>query len=320
MDDLGIYIQRLQKLRVDRSKGIAPHKPILLLSILQLFKNGFQSENKIFITPELISLFKENWAILVTTDHDCKFALPFYHLTGDGFWNLVPKKGFENIITIKGTMRSINNLVDAVEYGCFKDEFYKFCLDPKSNFILEKFILDFYFPTKARSYNAPFEKSDYEIKIIENKIVNEDKEEYRKEIKKLLEQKNEEEIVIRGMIFKREIPKNYNFSCCISGMKISSTFNVSMVDACHIVPFSKSFDDTIKNGISLCPNLHRAFDRGLISINEDFKVLVSDRFIENESNYALKNFKNQIIELPKIDHLFPDKNNLKWHKENIFLN
>ncbi|WP_201288840.1 HNH endonuclease signature motif containing protein [Polaribacter septentrionalilitoris] len=40
-----------------------------------------------------------------------------------------------------------------------------------------------------------------------------------------------------------------------------------MIDACHIVPFSISNDDTIPIGISLSPNLYRAFDRGLITIN-----------------------------------------------------
>lgn len=30
--------------------------------------------------------------------------------------------------------------------------------------------------------------------------------------------------------------------------------NVSMVDACHIVPFSEGYDDTLTNGIALCPN------------------------------------------------------------------
>lgn len=32
--------------------------------------------------------------------------------------------------------------------------------------------------------------------------------------------------------------------------------NAQLVDACHIVPFAISKDDTINNGISLSPNLH----------------------------------------------------------------
>jgi putative restriction endonuclease len=102
---------------------------------------------------------------------------------------------------------------------------------------------------------------------LEDKVLNESPEIYKKEIKVLIEQKNEDEIFLRGSLFKREIPKIYNNTCCISGMRIDATINVSMIDACHIVPFNESYDDTVTNGIALCPNLHRAFDRGLIAID-----------------------------------------------------
>jgi predicted restriction endonuclease len=39
-----------------------------------------------------------------------------------------------------------------------------------------------------------------------------------------------------------------------------------MVDACHIVPIGRHGSDHVTNGLSLCPNLHRAFDRGLLSV------------------------------------------------------
>lgn len=60
-----------------------------------------------------------------------------------------------------------------------------------------------------------------------------------------------------------------------------------MIDACHIVPFSESYNDIVTNGIALCPNLHRAFDSGLISIDENYKVIVSNTFIEERNNYSI---------------------------------
>lgn len=84
----------------------------------------------------------------------------------------------------------------------------------------------------------------------------------------MLQQKHDdEEIYIRGSIFKWEIPKLYNNTCCISGLRINATSYLSIVYSQHIVPSNVSHDDTVTNGISLCPNLHRAFDRGLITIN-----------------------------------------------------
>ncbi len=92
---------------------------------------------------------------------------------------------------------------------------------------------------------------------------------------KLNDDEFEEEIFVRSGLFKKTTPKIYNYSCCISGMKVETTINAQMVDACHIVPFSISKDDTIPNGISLSPNLHKAFDRGLITINKEYIVRVS---------------------------------------------
>ncbi|MEL0649918.1 HNH endonuclease [Algibacter sp. TI.3.09] len=59
----------------------------------------------------------------------------------------------------------------------------------------------------------------------------------------------------------------------MSEMKIETSVNIQMVDGCHIIPFSVSNDDTIPNGLSLSPNLHRAFDRGIITINEDYDTI-----------------------------------------------
>lgn len=179
-------------------------------------------------------------------------------------------------------------------------------------------MLNEYFPnTKNRFYKSYSIQQNY-FDNIENKILNENPVDYSKEIRSLIEQKDEEEIFIRGSLFKREIPKIYNNTCCISGMKIDSTISVSMIDACHIVPFSVSYDDTVSNGIALCPNLHRAFDRGLISVDENYKVIVSNAFIEDNSNYSIKTFHKKEILLPNSELYYPLMKNFEWHRTNVF--
>jgi len=89
-----------------------------------------------------------------------------------------------------------------------------------------------------------------------------------------------------------------------------------MVDACHIIPFSESFNDTISNGLSLCPNLHRALDRGLISINNDFTVIVNKNFSEPfQSTYNIKQFEGKRILLPSKDSHFPSVESLDYHRK-----
>ena len=64
-------------------------------------------------------------------------------------------------------------------------------------------------------------------------------------------------------------------------MRIITDADIQIINACHIIPFSESHDDTITNGISLCPNLHRAFDRGLVALDPEYRVLI-EPFMEQE--------------------------------------
>ena len=192
--------------------------------------------------------------------------------------------------------------------------------DPISNVILKNLLLDEYFPGTKTHLLEEREYLNDKYSEIENKILHEPPANYRSEIQTLIKQQDEEEIFIRGGIFKREIPKIYNYTCCISGMRIDATVQVSLIDACHIVPFSESYNDTISNGIALCPNLHRAFDRGLISVDDDYRVIVSGTFTEGESDYMIRKFDRKRINLPNNKMFWPSKDNLSWHQQSVFKN
>lgn len=311
------YLLAFKKLRIDRAHGPAPHKPILLLSILQAVQSLIIDQNRIYITPEIVSLFTANWSSLVVTNHYCRFFLPFYHLSSESFWKLVPKPGYESLLSLKSSIKSFSGLNAAVEYAQIDEELFLLMKNPVSNAILKEFLLDEYFPdTKAQLVEQKEYLND-KYSEIENKILHEPPTTYRSEIQALIRQQDEEEIFIRGGIFKREIPKIYNYTCCISGMRIDATVQVSLIDACHIVPFSESYNDTISNGIALCPNLHRAFDRGLISVDEDYRVIVSGTFTEGESDYSIRKFDRKRINLPSNRNFWPSVENISWHRSNV---
>ncbi len=318
LNSLQKYIAIFQKLTIDRSHGIAPHKPILLLSVLQAFQNNLITNQRIYITPELVALFKTNWSLLVNTNHDCRISYPFYFLKSDRFWQLIPKSGFENINQMGSIMKTFSNLNAAVDYAIIDDDLLTLMKDNKSNSILQQFLLDEYFTDTKTNFSNSSMIQQKLFDDIEGKILREDAGEYRDEIKRLIQQQNEEEIFLRGSLFKREIPKIYNNTCCISGLKIDATISVSMVDACHIVPFSESYNDTVTNGIALCPNLHRAFDRGLIGIDCNYHIIISKVFSENVSDFSIRKFEGREIRLPNQEKFFPLVENLEWHLKNIF--
>jgi putative restriction endonuclease len=314
-ENLRKYQLAFRKLRIDRSHGVAPHKPILLLSILQAFQNNLLINNRIYLSPELVALFKANWSALVRTNHDCRISYPFYYLKSENFWRIIPKRGFENLGSMGSLMKSFSTLNAAIEFAEIDYDLVFLMKEVSSNTILQQFLLDEYFPnTKSNFTNSTIGQETLLFEI-ENKILNEDAHEYSKESRKLLELQNEEELFLRGSIFKREIPKIYNYTCCISGMKVDTIITASMVDACHIVPFSICYDDTITNGISLCPNLHRAFDRGMISIDDNYRVLVKSGWQEECFNYSILQFEGKLILLPLNPKQFPSQENFHHHRK-----
>jgi putative restriction endonuclease len=265
--DIAAFLKRLSTLKVDRSKGApAPHKPVLLLALLESIENGEVLENKVFITPELVARFKDTWHSLVKNEKFIpNFSLPFYHLKGDKFWHLKTLPGWEISVTSSSSVKSFSALKNAVAFACFEDEVYGLLLNIHNRNAVKRLLLDVYFAGKNLSASYTF------IETIASQILNESQRIYQQKI----DVADDEELFVRSGVFKKVVPMIYGYTCCISGLKINATRNIQMIDACHIVPFAESHDDTIKNGISLSPNLHRAFDRYMISINENYEVVVS---------------------------------------------
>ncbi len=316
------YIELFKKLRRAHNKtiGKAPHKPILLLSIAQLIKNGSITSNRVFITSELVLAFKANWANLVKTKHIPNFSLPFFHLKNEPFWSLVSKPELQLTLSKSKSIKSFKNLNDTIAFAEISKDLFHLLKNEDTNQLLTVFLLEYYFESTS-SYNLTNQTSQLELDI-ENQILNEDREVYIAKIEELQatldENTYQEEIFVRSGIFKKTIPKIYNYQCCISDMKIESSYNAQMVDACHIIPFSISRDDTIPNGISLSPNLHRAYDRGLITINRDYIVRISPTVIDNNSVYSIKQFEGMQINLPKEPKNYPSPESLIWHTREIF--
>ncbi len=313
-EKLPYYVHCFTHLKRDAKNGGAPHKPILILSIIRLFEKGIFINNEIHILPELVASFKSNWSQLVVTNHHPIFAMPFYHMSSEPFWKLVANVGCEKWIESKSSMRSLKNLTTAINFALIDNEIVELLLQPVSRDILKISILDRYFPETKSNYG-----NNGNDDLPNVSILNEPSEEYKKKIIELKNQVDEnafqEEVFIRGGLFKREIPKIYNNTCAVTGLRIDAITNVSMVDACHIVPFSEGYDDTLTNGIALCPNLHRAFDRGLISISDDYKVILNKNFVEGVSVYNLSQFAGKKILLPNNFEFYPTLDNLSQHRK-----
>jgi putative restriction endonuclease len=320
MSTLPKYLHIFSKLRRDTKFGGAPHKPILLLAVLELVRKGELYANRIEITLELVLEFKTIWSKLVVTPHTANFSLPFFHMKSEPFWRLVTNAGMTIPITSSNSIKSLGALKESVAFAEIDKDLFELMKDPVNHAVIEEALLDQYFPeTKSR-----FRTLENDLfSQLEVQILQEDRESYSERIEELKEtlskEQFEEEIFVRGGVFKREIPKIYEYQCAISGMRVESTSNAQLVDACHIVPFAISKDDTITNGISLSPNLHRAYDRGLITINNEYVVRISPSIREKDSPYSLRQFEGKRIILPSETRYYPSLENLTWHRKECFV-
>lgn len=294
-------IDSLFKLKRDKNK--APHKPVLLLAVIHEIDEGRICDNRIYINPHLIASFKEIWSRLVSVEENwnCKMFLPFYHLSNDkpNFWFLNLEFGATMGLTKSNSPKSITALEDGVRYAYFADWLW----DLLQNFVrrekLRNQLLDYYFPNKRFLTDEINRSSTTYLKQLQLDFEQNIAADRSPKTYRVVERE------LRCAIFKSRIPRIYNYTCAISRQRIISD-DVQMIDACHIKPWSQTKDDGIQNGIALTPTLHRAFDRGIIRINADYTVSVSNNISENENSpFSLQQFAGKRILLPERKEWWP---------------
>ena len=116
--------------------------------------------------------------------------------------------------------------------------------------------------------------------------------------------------------FRAAVLSAYNGRCCITGLSVPT-----LLVASHIVPWrlEKLHRLNPRNGLALSALHDRAFDAGLITINEDMTVRVSNNHTARSDDFfatAIECYSGQPIHLP---HKFGvGEEFLAFHREHIF--
>ena len=76
--------------------------------------------------------------------------------------------------------------------------------------------------------------------------------------------------------------------------------------------------DVVQNGIALCGTAHWLFDRHLISIGEDFGLLVAHNRLPEGMRGTFLPCEGRLI-LPKDERLWPAPRFAEWHRERFAL-
>jgi putative restriction endonuclease len=141
-------------------------------------------------------------------------------------------------------------------------------------------------------------------------------------VEKMENKKGEEHVSlvktrVNQNFFRQMILASYDNSCCITGISIPELLNAS-----HIIPWTQDPKNRLnpRNGICLNALHDRAFDRGLITIGEDWRVIVSPKLLthSNKTNNLglITRFNNKKIKLPL--RFLPDLTFIEYHRENIY--
>lgn len=112
------------------------------------------------------------------------------------------------------------------------------------------------------------------------------------------------------------IERAYNGRCALTGIRMTNGLGRAEADAAHIRPVEAGGPDSIRNGLALTKSMHWAFDRGLVSLADDGRILTVDRGLDAAAQRML--LPGGIATLPSTAALRPHPVFLAWHRENRF--
>ncbi|EJL22430.1 hypothetical protein PMI02_04662 [Novosphingobium sp. AP12] len=123
--------------------------------------------------------------------------------------------------------------------------------------------------------------------------------------------------VIRDRSFRRAVCTAYENRCAITGLQIFDRKGGAEVQAAHILPVANDGPDIISNGIALSSTVHWMFDRHLISIGEDHRILVDHEAVPKVIQSYLASLSGMVY-LPKYSQYWPSEKFLSIHRRIFF--
>lgn len=120
----------------------------------------------------------------------------------------------------------------------------------------------------------------------------------------------------RDAAFRRHVREAYGNTCAITGLSLINGGGRPEVQAAHIRPVECDGPDTVRNGLALTATVHWLFDRGLISVDESMRVIVSEKGLPPELAPLVR--QGRQIRVPLRPDLQPHNTYLSWHRQNRF--
>lgn len=315
------FIQQFAKLRANKNSRHwteattfrAPHKPLLLLSVIDLFGNGRIPTNLIQLNEDLLELFGIYWQIIRPPSQRGDITMPFFHLQSDGFWHLLPNPGQETTLAALRRIDGMSQLREVILGAKLDDELFNLLQTEHGRSQLRHVLITTYFAPELQE--ALFKQTAVNVAAF-------------KYSETLLEQARQQQKVIRetdvaepvrDQGFRRAIVTAYEHRCAFCGIRMLTADGHTAVAAAHIIPWSVSHDDDIHNGLALCHLCHWTFDEGLITVNGRYQLQASPHLSHQFNRPGhLSTLDQRPLITPSERNLWPDTANLAWHRRHRF--
>ena len=321
---LETYIVQFSKLRSDNSparwgaltKHRAPHKPLLLLAVLDQFAEGTIKSNLIELSTELGELFTLYWVRVMPPDQRGNLALPFFHLQGDRFWHLLPAPGKESFVAAVRQISSMTEMRETVIGARLDEDLFELLHTEHARETLRRILMETYFAPEAQAVLA------------DQGIINQEAYKFSEGLLRRAKDKLAKEGALddlayrpaaRDQGFRRAIIGAYNHTCAFCGLRLLTPDGHTAADAAHIVPWSQTHNDAIENGMALCKLCHWGFDEGLLAASAKYQVVTSPQLTADYNIPAhLPMLKDKLMSLPVEQAFWPDLKSLKRHREEVY--
>ncbi len=160
----------------------------------------------------------------------------------------------------------------------------------------------------AQLHKEHGEKAEIELDVSEQEGL----QDYTGETKRVVTEQR-----VKQHFFRRAVLSSYRGRCCLSGLT-----DTRLLMASHIVPWSSDKANRLNpsNGLCLSAIHDKAFDRGLITISDDYEVILSEELKRNNDAFVAQIFlplEGRKIELP--EKFIPGVAFLARHREEIFI-
>lgn len=120
----------------------------------------------------------------------------------------------------------------------------------------------------------------------------------------------------RDRVFSTAVRAAYDNTCAVTGLRIINGGGRPEVQAAHIKPVTESGPDSMRNGLALSGTAHWMFDRGLISVADDYTLLLRKGAIPGDFLRIIN--EDHRLRVPETPSHRPHPNFLKYHREQVF--